>query len=163
VADPRAVRAPALGTARPATCPPPATIDTALRGLELLFRNEKDSDKRGAAIDGFNARFPTACLSTAQATRLLALSSTLAGQARKEEASFPSNPLAAVGAFLGLLVQPQTWIRVAEVGGGAILVYMGLKVVLRELGGPTLPSLPSPAGVAGKVSPALTGPMRVAG
>lgn len=127
-------------------------IDNALVQLERYFKAEKDSDKRGAAVDSFNAKYLTACLTTAQATRLLALTGTLSAQARKEEASFPSNPLEAVGAFLGLLVRPETWVRVAEVGGGAVLVYLGLRSVLRALDGPNLPALPTPGAAAGRVA-----------
>lgn len=127
-------------------------IDAALGGLEAYFRAERDSDKRAAAVDAFNARFATPCLTTAQTTRLLALAGTLAGQARREEASFPSNPLAAVGAFLGLLVRPETWIRAGEVIGGGVLLYMGVRSLLSALGAPV--SLPSPAAAVKAVTPA---------
>jgi len=56
--------------------------------------------------------------------------------------------------FLGKLTDPVTWIRVAEVLGGAVLVYMGLRTVLAELGGPRLPSIGQAASMAANVVPA---------
>lgn len=46
--------------------------------------------------------------------------------------------LAAVGRFLGALLQASTWVRVAEVIGGGVLAFYGIKLLSRELGGPEI-------------------------
>lgn len=144
-AAPRDVRPTVVVSTRPATCPAVTTINAAISRLEVAFRNEPDSDKRGALIDAFNATYPTACLTPAMTLRLLPLTRTLRVQSAAELASFPSNPLAAIAQVLGLLTKPATWIRAGELIGGGVLVYMGLRTVLRELGGPALPTVAAAA------------------
>jgi hypothetical protein len=50
------------------------------------------------------------------------------------------SPLAAVGKFLAALLEVKTWIRVAEVGGGSLMLYLGVRAILQDVGGVTLPS-----------------------
>ncbi len=59
-----------------------------------------------------------------------------------------SNPLAAVGSFFSALTKGETWLRLAEVLAGAILLIMGLKA----LTGSDLSDLPG-TGVARKLAP----------
>ncbi len=147
VVAPRAVRPVVSVATRPASCASVAVINAAVGRLEVAFHAEPDSDKRATLIDTFinTPGFYDACLSPTQAARVFVLTTQLQGQAKKELASFPSNPLVAIAQVLELLVKPSTWVRAGEVIGGGVLVYMGLRTVLRELGGPALPTVAAAA------------------
>lgn len=69
-------------------CPSAAVINAYLGYLEVSYALATDSDARARLIDQFNLKVPTPCMTTTQATRLLALTSTLQGQAKTEAASF---------------------------------------------------------------------------
>lgn len=46
-----------------------------------------------------------------------------------------TNPLAgvnAIGDFFNRLTQPNTWVRVGEVGAGVLLIYLGLSATMRN-------------------------------
>ena len=143
----RTAPAPSLGVAaprRPEGCPPVVQVELAVGQLEAFFAVVNDSDSRGGALDRFNARVGAGCLSRPQAERVLALSSELQGQAKGEQKSLDRIASGfGVGDLVGALLNPETWIRVAEVVGGAIMVYVGARMILNELGGPALPKITS--------------------
>lgn len=42
------------------------------------------------------------------------------------------NPIEAIDRFFGSLLDPRTWIRIAQVGGGGVLMVLGLLMLARE-------------------------------
>lgn len=118
----------ALSPPKPANCPSVLAIDRTLSNLEAAW--PKDSDQQSMLLDRFFAAVPTACMSKSQTLRLGALSGSAQAQAHSEEASFHVGILGALekyAAFLALLTKAETYVRIAELVGGIILLVMGLK------------------------------------
>jgi len=74
------------------------------------------------------------------------------GKNTAESVNEALNPLSPVESFLGALVNPTTWLRVAEGVGGIILFMVGLKTLTRgSVGVPSIPRVGIAAAVGGEV------------
>lgn len=58
------------------------------------------------------------------------------GAAAKGAESIYANPLVAIGTFFGNLMNPHTWLRVAEVLAGMMILYVALKASMTPGGAP---------------------------
>jgi hypothetical protein len=58
------------------------------------------------------------------------------GAAAKGAESVYANPLTAIGTFFGNLMNPNTWLRVAEVVAGIMILYVALKASMTPGGLP---------------------------
>ena len=58
------------------------------------------------------------------------------GAAAKGAESVYANPLTAIGTFFGNLMNPKTWLRVAEVLAGVMILYVALKASMTPGGVP---------------------------
>lgn len=119
------------------SCPPATTVAAALSLLERQYREDTDSDHRQGFLAAFYRKVPTACMTKAQAERVQAIASGSNVQAVREAESFEHG----LGKLIGALLEAETYIRAAEIIGGAVLVYMGVRTITAELGGPKLPKL----------------------